>query len=63
MERELEQMPSVDDFQTVADIFKQLGDGSRIRIFEEMESALRNELWNGVQWVADYRRIRVIAVK
>ena len=22
-----------DDFQTVADIFKQLGDGSRIRIF------------------------------
>ena len=24
---------SVDDFQTVADIFKQLGDGSRIRIF------------------------------
>ena len=33
MERELEQMPRVDDFQTVADIFKQLGDGSRIRIF------------------------------
>ena len=33
MERELEQMTSVDDFQTVADIFKQLGDGSRIRIF------------------------------
>ena len=32
-ERELEQMPSVDDFQTVADIFKLLGDGSRIRIF------------------------------
>lgn len=29
MERELEQMPSVDDFQTVADIFKQLGDGSQ----------------------------------
>ena len=24
---------SVQDFQTVADIFKQLGDGSRIRIF------------------------------
>ena len=28
-----ERIPSVDDFQTVADIFKQLGDGSRIRIF------------------------------
>ena len=33
MEQELEHMPSVDEFQTVADIFKQLGDGSRIRIF------------------------------
>ena len=33
MERELDHMPSVEDFQTVADIFKQLGDGSRIRIF------------------------------
>ena len=26
-------VPSVENFQTVADIFKQLGDGSRIRIF------------------------------
>ena len=33
MERELDHMPSVEEFQTVADIFKQLGDGSRIRIF------------------------------
>ena len=33
MEKDLENMPSVEDFQTVADIFKQLGDGSRIRIF------------------------------
>ena len=33
MERELDHMPSVEDFQTAADIFKQLGDGSRIRIF------------------------------
>ena len=33
MEHELEQMPSTETFQTVADIFKQLGDGSRIRIF------------------------------
>ena len=33
MEQELEHMPSVDNFQTVADIFKQLADGSRIRIF------------------------------
>ena len=29
IEQELEHMPSVENFQTVADIFKQLGDGSR----------------------------------
>ena len=33
IEQELEHIPSVENFQTVADIFKQLGDGSRIRIF------------------------------
>ena len=33
IEQELDQMPSVENFQTVADIFKQLCDGSRIRIF------------------------------
>ena len=33
MERELDHMPSVEEFKTAADIFKQLGDGSRIRIF------------------------------
>lgn len=35
----------------------------RIRIFEKMEAALRDTLWDGSQWVADYRRLRVIAVK
>ena len=33
IKQELEHMPSAENFQTVADIFKQLGDGSRIRIF------------------------------
>ena len=33
IEQELEHMPSAENFQTVAEIFKQLGDGSRIRIF------------------------------
>ena len=33
IEQKLKDMPNVDKFQTVADIFKQLGDGSRIRIF------------------------------
>ena len=33
MEHELDHMPQVAQFQTVADIFKQMGDGSRVRIF------------------------------
>ena len=33
MEQELQDMPSVENFQTLSDIFKQLGDGSRLRIF------------------------------
>ena len=28
-----ERIPSVDEFQTVSELFRQLGDGSRIRIF------------------------------
>ena len=32
-ENKSEAIPKTRDFQTVADIFKQLGDGSRIRIF------------------------------
>ena len=33
MEKAFEHMPKTEDFQTVSDIFKQLGDGSRIKIF------------------------------
>ena len=33
VEQELENMPSTGDFQTAANIFKQLSDSSRIRIF------------------------------
>ncbi len=33
IEKSFEHMPSVAEFQTAADIFKQLGDASRIRIF------------------------------
>jgi len=32
-------------------------------IFEAVEDALRSDLWDGKQWIADYRRIRVIASK
>ena len=33
IEQELENMPKVSDFQAVSDIFKQLCDGNRVRIF------------------------------
>lgn len=33
IEHSLENMPGLEDFQIAADIFKQLGDGSRLRIF------------------------------
>ena len=33
MERKLQNMPRVENFQTIAEIFRQLGDGSRLRIF------------------------------
>lgn len=33
MEQEGQSLPGAENFQTLADIFKQLGDGSRLRIF------------------------------
>lgn len=33
LEHQFDHMPSVENFQMVADIFKQMGDGSRVRIF------------------------------
>ena len=35
----------------------------RERILRAMEEGLRSRLWNGDQWVADYRRIQAVAVK
>lgn len=32
-------------------------------LFEEMEERLRVAFWDGNQWIVDYRRLRVIAVK
>ncbi len=30
-------------------------------VFEKVERLTRETLWNGEEWVADYRRLRVIA--
>ncbi|MCL2212825.1 MAG: class I SAM-dependent methyltransferase [Oscillospiraceae bacterium] len=32
-------------------------------IFDKMDETLYRDLWNGEQWAADYRRIRVVAAK
>lgn len=40
-----------------------LEESRRVLIVQEMEAALRDDLWDGEQWVADYRRLRAIAVK
>lgn len=32
-------------------------------LLDELDDTLRGELWDGVQWVGDYRRLRVAAVK
>lgn len=30
-------------------------------VFEKVEGLTRETLWNGEEWVADYRRLRAIA--
>ena len=30
-------------------------------VFEKVEGLTRDTLWNGAEWVADYRRLRAIA--
>ena len=42
---------------------KNLQEEQLTQIFKEMEDSLKDELWDGSQWVADYRRIRVTAVR
>lgn len=33
------------------------------RVLDTMESITKNKIWNGTCWVADYKRLRVIATK
>lgn len=45
------------------DLLATLDDRQREALFVEVESQLRPRLWQTDHWVADYRRIRVVAVK
>lgn len=35
----------------------------RTDVFSEAEDALRPVLWDGTQWIADYRRLRFVAIR
>ena len=41
----------------------QLSDHDQIRVLQRVEELTRDSLWNGKEWVADYKRLRVIARK
>lgn len=43
--------------------FKRVKKADKEKILEKTEAALRKDLWNGEIWTADYRRIKVVAVK
>jgi trans-aconitate 2-methyltransferase len=43
--------------------FSALDEPRREAAFQAVENRLRNELWQDNRWIADYRRIRFVAVK
>ncbi|MCH8087631.1 MAG: SAM-dependent methyltransferase, partial [Chloroflexi bacterium] len=45
------------------DFFQDLPGGKRREVVQRVEKALRPRLYRDGQWVADYRRLRVKAVK
>lgn len=49
--------------QFFAGYFAGLSPDDRAGLCEQVEKELKPVLWNGLQWVADYRRIRVVAAK
>lgn len=46
----------------VRDLEKLSSDG-QVAVMQDIEEALRGELWDGRQWIADYRRLMAVAVK
>lgn len=40
-----------------------LEEREQAELLDEMDAFLKKELWDGAQWVADYRRLRVSAIK
>ncbi len=46
-----------------ARFFANLDEAERERVLERVAEDLRPALWQDERWVADYRRIRIVAVK
>ena len=49
--------------QFYASELAELPKNTQNKIIANVENITKNELWNGIQWVADYRRLRAIACK
>lgn len=49
--------------QFYASELAELPKNTQNEIIANVENITKNELWNGIQWVADYRRLRAIACK
>lgn len=49
--------------QFFAGELRRLEEREQAELLDEMDASLKEELWDGAQWVADYRRLRVSAVK
>ena len=44
-------------------LFVNVSADNRLRIMEIANDKLKPELFNGTAWIADYRRIRIVAYK
>ncbi len=49
--------------QFYASELAELPKNTQNEIIANVENITKNELWNGIQWVADYRRLRTVAHK
>lgn len=49
--------------QFYASEFGELPKNLQNEIIANVENITKNELWNGTQWIVDYRRLRAIACK
>lgn len=47
--------------QFFASELKSMPDDVKASVFQQVEEAVKIDLWDGTQWIADYRRLRAVA--